>query len=85
MSDTIIIAVVTALGTIGGQWVISKAQHDKDKAVMEEKLEGIKSRLDTHNHYAEKIGELAENMNDIKIGMAEMKKDIEYLRKGTDI
>ena len=85
MNDAVIIAIITAVSTIVGQWMISKAQHDKDSAVMEERLEGIKTRLDTHNSYAEKIGGLAVDVNEMKISMAEMRKDIEYLRKGTDI
>lgn len=85
MNDAIIIAIITAGATIMGQWMISKAQHDKDSAVMEERLEGIRQRLDTHNSYAEKIGGLAEDVGEMKVSMAEMKKDIEYLRKGTDI
>ena len=85
MNDAVIIAVITAVATITGQYILSKSQHDKDNAVMEERLEGIKQRLDTHNNYAEKIGSLAEDMGEVKVSMAEMKKDIEYLRKGTHI
>lgn len=37
-------------------------------------LEDVKRRLDEHNHYAEKFGE-------IKLDIAGIKKDIEYIRK----
>ena len=37
-------------------------------------LEDVKKRLDEHNHYAEKFGE-------IKLDIAGIKKDIEYIRK----
>ena len=37
-------------------------------------LEEVKKRLDEHNHYAEKFGE-------IKLDIAGIKKDIEYIRK----
>lgn len=37
-------------------------------------MEEVKKRLDEHNHYAEKFGE-------IKLDIAGIKKDIEYIRK----
>ena len=37
-------------------------------------LEDVKRRLDEHNHYAEKFGE-------IKLDITGIKKDIEYIRK----
>lgn len=37
-------------------------------------MEDVKRRLDEHNHYAEKFGE-------IKLDIAGIKKDIEYIRK----
>ena len=80
MDTAIVVAVITALATIFSQWIISKSQHDKDAAVLNERLEGIKTRLDTHNNYAEKIGDLAEGMNDIKVDMAEIKTDVAWLK-----
>ena len=79
MSDAIVVALITAGATIIGQYLISKAQHDKDSAVLNERLEGIKNRLDTHNHYAERIGDLADGMNEIKVDMAELKTDVSWL------
>ena len=80
MDTAIIVAIITALATVLSQWLISKSQHDKDAAVLNERLEGIKTRLDTHNNYAEKIGDLADGMNDIKVDMAEIKTDVAWLK-----
>lgn len=80
MDTAIIVAIITAFATVLSQWLISKSQHDKDAAVLNERLEGIKTRLDTHNNYAEKIGDLAEGMNDIKVDMAEIKTDVAWLK-----
>ena len=85
MNDAVIVAVITAFATIIGQWLISKSQHDKDTTDLAVTLKGIEDRLDEHNNYASKIGGLAEDVNKITVSMAEMKKDIEYLRKGTSI
>lgn len=50
-----------------------QAQNDNfDKLFTE--MKGIKKRLDIHNNYAEKFGE-------IEISLAGIKKDIEYIRK----
>lgn len=80
MDTAIIVAAITAIATVLSQWLISKSQHDKDAAVLNERLDGIKTRLDTHNHYAEKIGDLAEDMNEIKVDMATIKTDVAWLK-----
>ncbi len=38
-------------------------------------LDGVKKRLDTHNHYAEKFGTIEKSI-------IIMQKDIEYIKKG---
>lgn len=48
-------------------------QKDQLNKILEE-MTGIRKRLDTHNHYAEKIG-------DIEKSIISIKKDIEYIRK----
>lgn len=80
MSDAIVIALITAGATILGQWTLSKAQHDKDSAVLNERLEGIKTRLDEHNNYASKIGGLADDVNEIKVDMASLKTDVAWVK-----
>jgi uncharacterized coiled-coil DUF342 family protein len=85
MSEAIIVALITAGAGIIGQWLIAKAQHDRDKTELAVTLKGIEDRLDEHNSYASKIGGLAEDIGKLTISMTEMQKDIEYLRKGTQI
>ncbi len=84
----IIVALLALLGTIlgivAGYITASKKQAVKD-AIREQKqgdqferlieeMEGIKKRLDEHNKYAEKFG-------DIKQSIVAIKKDIEYLKE----
>ena len=85
MSDAIIVAIITASASVICQYVIARSQHEKDKTDLAVTLKGINDRLDTHNHYAEKIGDLAEDVEKMTVAMAKMEKDIEYLRKGTQI
>lgn len=85
MKEAIIIAVITAVSTVICQFIMSKSQHDKEQAVLNTKLEAITRRLDEHNNYASKIGGLAQDMNEIKLNIVSLQKDVEYLRKGTSI
>lgn len=85
MTDAIIVALITAGASVIGQAIISSAQHNKDKTDLAVTLQNISDRLDEHNRYAEKIGGLAADVSEMNVAMAKMEKDIEYLRKGTDI
>lgn len=82
MDHTIIVAIITGVCSVIGQYFISlKKSRDDEKidAQREQKqsdrLDAIEHKLDIHNGYAEKLGE-------ISISMAKMQKDIEYLKKG---
>ena len=77
MSEAIIIAIIAALGSVLGQWLISRKQ-SQDRAIAEAeretrldmRLQGVEKRLDEHNNYASKIGgiqtDIAVIKNDIK-------------------
>lgn len=54
LSEAILIAVIAALGSVFGQWLISRER----EARLDERLKGVEKRLDTHNNYAEKIGDI---------------------------
>ena len=83
MSDTIIVALIGAVATILGQYLISKKQREEDKTDLAVQLKGITDRLDVHNGYAEKIGGLANDISVIKEDMAEYKADMRELK--TDV
>lgn len=84
----IIVALIgllgTVLGILGGFYARSKkqaieeAKREQNQTDQFDKLfsemNDIKRRLDVHNKYAEKFG-------DIEITLAGIKKDIEYIRK----
>ena len=89
MSENVLIAIIGLIGTIFAALIglIVKVRQESIKSAMREQkqydlfdhifdiLDDIKIRLDEHNHYAEKIG-------DIRLDISTIKKDIEYLRKG---
>lgn len=82
MESTIIVALITGICSVIGNYFISiknKKESEIRDAQREQKqsdrLEAIEHKLDIHNGYAEKLG-------DISVSMAMMQKDIEYLKKG---
>lgn len=82
MSDAILVALITASASVICQILISmksKKEQDAKAAVrdqeFEDRLKSIERRLEEHNHYAEKLG-------DIAIALTAIKKDIEYIRGG---
>lgn len=84
----IIVALIALSGTILGiivgyisksrkQAIIDAKREQKQNDLFEhlfDEMNEIKKRLDTHNKYAEKFGEVERSLTAIK-------KDIEYLRK----
>lgn len=87
-NSQIIIAIIGLIGTIVGAIIgyIGKSRKNAiDEAKREqqqsdlfnkifEEMNVIKKKLDEHNHYAEKFGEIEKSIISIK-------KDIEYIRK----
>lgn len=87
MTDAIIVALITAAAAVIGQWLLARKkdmEKEKVQAVrdqkMDDQLEGITERLDTHNKYAEKFGEIKDSINDMKLSITKMEKDIDYLK-----
>lgn len=89
MTEAIIVAAIGTAGSIVGACIAAhsavdkKTREDDIKAAQREQrqqdqLEEIKQKLDIHNGYAEKLG-------DIQIDIAGIHKDIEYIRKRTKI
>ena len=81
MSDIVIVAIITGICSVVGQWLISRSANEKRKlddavrdAMLDERLNGVEKRLDTHNRYAEKFGE-------IQTDIAVIKNDIQALKE----
>lgn len=68
---TLVIAILKIFKTYVTRW----------QKVLDE-LDGIKKRLDTHNHYAEKFGSVEKTMGLMQKDIVIMQKDIEYIKKG---
>lgn len=77
MSDAIIVALITGLCSIFGQWLITrktKKDNEVKRAVREQKvddrLSAIELKLDIHNNYADKLGDI---QRDIAVLATEIK------------
>ena len=77
MNSEIIVAIITGLCAVLGQWLISRQQTQKRKideavrdAKLEDRLKAVENKLDIHNGYAEKFSEIGTDIavikNDIK-------------------
>lgn len=70
MSEVIIVAIIAAVGSVVGQWLISREREIR----MDERLKGVEKRLDEHNNYASKIGA-------IQIDIAKISAKLENLEE----
>ena len=81
LSEVIVVAIIAAVGSVIGQWLISSAQTKAKKADdverearLDERLKGVERRLDTHNNYAEKIGDIQRDIAVIKTEIKNLKE-----------
>lgn len=81
MTEAVIVAVIAAIGSVIGQAIISANGRKKDvaeRAKLDERtamrLEAIERKLDVHNGYAEKLGELQRDVAIIKTEIQQLKE-----------
>lgn len=81
MSDAVIVAFITGLCSIVGQYFISRKRSEDDQIQaarreqsQTDRLNQIERKIDEHNGYAKRFGE-------IEKAIVEIKKDFQYLTK----
>lgn len=72
MSEVIIVAIITGICSVLGQWLISRER----EARLDERLKGVEKRLDTHNNYAEKIGQIQIDLSALATEIKNLKEAI---------
>ena len=82
MSDAVLVALITGLCAVFGQWLISHNANKTrkiDEAVrdarLDDRLLGVEKRLDEHNNYAMKIGTIQTDIAVIKSEIKNLKGD----------
>ena len=68
MTDVIIVAIITGVCSVVGQWLISREREIR----LDERLKSVEAKLAVHNGYASRFEE-------IQVDIAQIKKDIEYI------
>ena len=73
MEQSIIVALITGVCAVLGQWLIArenKRRSDTEQAVkdalMEQRLDTIESKLDEHNGYAKRFEEVAVSLAELR-------------------
>jgi hypothetical protein len=73
MTEAVIVALITAVGAVLGQWLISRRQNEDRKtadavrdARIDDRMAAVEKKLDIHNGYAEKLGEIQQDIAVIK-------------------
>ena len=71
MSDVIIVAIITGICSVIGQWLISREREIR----LDERLKSVEKKLDEHNGYARKF-------ESIQIDLAKISTEIKNLKEG---
>ena len=72
MNEVIIVAIITGLCSVLGQWLISRER----EARMDERLKSVEKKLDEHNRYADKIGCIQQDISSIQTDIKNIKERI---------
>lgn len=70
MSDIIIVAVITGICSVIGQWLISREREIR----LDERLKSVEKKLDEHNKFSDKIGGIREDIAAIKTDIRNLKE-----------
>ena len=81
MSDIVIVAIITGLCSVVGQWLISRNAAEKRKvedavrdARQEDRLKALEKKIDIHNGYAERFAEIGTDIAVIKTELKAIKE-----------
>lgn len=83
MSDAIIVALITGVCAVIGQWLISRKQNAKRQeddavqaALLESRLKSVEKKLDEHNSYAARFHEIGVDIAVIKNELQNLHKEM---------
>ena len=90
MSEVVLAALIGAAASIVVNLITLIGQNNKRKteeavkeANLENRLSSIERKLETHNSYAEKLGEIQRDIGGMQTDIAVIKNDIKTLYKQT--
>ena len=68
MSDVIIVAIITGICSVVGQWLISREREIR----LDERLKSVEKKLDEHNGYAQKFEKIQIDITKISTTLESM-------------
>lgn len=81
LDTSVIVALITGLCAVAGNAIISHSNRIKDEkeraikeAKVEMRLDSIEEKLDIHNGYAEKFGDIAVTLAEIRTELKDMRE-----------
>lgn len=87
-TEVIIAALIAAIASVIGNIIVRSSERKKDAIEraardtrLDMKLSEIDRKLDSHNHYAERIGSVEMAIVAIKTAMESIKEDLHDLKK----
>ena len=72
MNDVIIVAIITGVCSVLGQWLISRER----EARLDERLKSVEKKLDEHNRFSDKIGGIQQDIASIKADIKNIKEGV---------
>lgn len=72
MSEVVIVALITGLFSVFGQWLISRER----EARMDERLKSVEKKLDEHNRYADKLTTITADIAAINTNIHNLKESV---------
>ena len=89
MSDAVIVALITGLCAVIGQWLIVRNQSAKDEyergkrdKKLDDEIKSLSERVDEHNHYAKIFESTKKDISDLTTEVRLMAQDIRYIKEG---
>lgn len=70
LSEVIIVAIITGVCSVVGQWLISREREIR----LDERLKNVEKKLDEHNKFSDKIGGIREDIASIKTDIRNLKE-----------
>ncbi len=72
MSDIVIVAVITGIFSVVGQWLISREREIR----LDERLKSVEKKLDEHNGYAQKFEKIQIDITKISTKLESMEEKV---------
>jgi len=81
MEESIIVALITGLCAVVGQFIIAKGNKKKEDiertvrdAVLQEKLSVLEAKIDEHNGYAKRFEEVSVSLAELRTELKDMRR-----------